>query len=186
MFRKGAQDFGEPFKEAIKRDMADIGYFIEDVGTRTPISIIVHSPQGVVVLYVKEAGLNEITDQIDMSQGMFRALSIIIQLNYSEMTQRPSCILIDDIGEGLDFERSCALIKLLMRKAEKSSVQLIMATNDRFVMNTVPLEAWTVLRRVGPNIKVYNYDNSKERFDQFKFTGMNNFDFFALNFLENE
>ena len=109
---------------------------------------------------------------------------MIIQMNYSVMAKKPSCVLIDDIGEGLDFQRSCSLIKLLTQKAEKSAVQLVMATNDRFVMNTIPLEAWTVLRRTGPTIRVYNYANSKERFDQFKFTGMNNFDFYAFDFLD--
>ena len=182
IFRAGEREFGDPFKESIKKDMAEIGYQVDDVGVKEPISMKVHSPQGVVMLYAKESGLGDITDQGDMSQGMFRAFSIIIQLNYSGMAKKPSCILIDDIGEGLDFERSCALIKLLIRKAEQSSVQLIMATNDRFVMNTVPLEAWTMLRRVGPKIRIYNHANSKERFDQFKFTGMNNFDFFAYNF----
>ena len=118
-----------------------------------------------------------------MSQGMFRALSLIVSLNYAEHTAVPSCVLIDDIGEGLDFDRSCALIKLLMQKAEETSMQLILSTNDRFIMNSVPLEAWTVLRRVGQNTNVYNYDNSRARFDEFKFTGMNNFDFFAYDFL---
>lgn len=184
IYRKGEKEFGERFKESIKTDMAEIGYLIDDVGTAPPISIIVHGPQSIVALYVKESGLGAVTDQADMSQGMFRALSTIIQLNYSDLSGKPSCILIDDIGEGLDFERSCSLIKLLVGKAERSAVQLVMATNDRFVMNTVPLEAWTVLRRVGRKIRVYNHENSKNRFDEFKFTGMNNFDFFALNFLD--
>ena len=184
IYLQGEKAFGDNFKDAIKRDMAEIGYLIDDVGTKNPISIIVPDPQSMVALYVKETGLGDITDQFDMSQGMFRALSIIIQLNYSEMTRKPSCVLIDDIGEGLDFDRSCALIKLIMQKAEKSAVQLIMSTNDRFVMNAVPLEAWTVLRRAGQKIRVYNYTNSKGRFDQFKFTGMNNFDFYAYNFLD--
>ena len=65
--------------------------------------------------------------------GMFRALSIIVQVNYSVLADTPSCILIDDIGEGLDFERSCDLIDVLISKAKNSSVQLLMATNDRFV-----------------------------------------------------
>ena len=184
IYRKGEKEFGERFKESIKTDMAEIGYLIDDVGTAPPISIIVHGPQPFIALYVKESELGGVTDQGDMSQGMFRALSIIIQLNYSNLSGKPSCILIDDIGEGLDFERSCSLIKLLVGKAERSSIQLVMSTNDRFVMNTVPLEAWTVLRRVGRKIKVYNHENSKKRFDEFKFTGMNNFDFFALNFLD--
>lgn len=184
IYRKGVKEFGDAFKDSIIVDMAEVGYIVDDVGTRSPISLILKNPEDIIALYVKETGLGDITDQIDMSQGMFRALSILIQLDFLIQTKRPSCILIDDIGEGLDFERSCALIKLLMRKTQQSSVQLIMSTNDRFVMNTVPLEAWTVLRRVGSEIKVYNYTNSKERFDQFKYTGMNNFDFFAFKFLE--
>lgn len=184
IYRKGEKDFGDSFKEAIKTDMAEIGYLIDDVGTAPPTSIVIQGSHPIVGMYVRESGLGDITDQGDMSQGMFRALSIIIQLNYSGLSKKPSCILIDDIGEGLDFERSCSLIKLLVGKAQRSSVQLVMATNDRFVMNTVPLEAWTVLRRVGKNIRVYNHENSQKRFDEFKFTGMNNFDFFALNFLD--
>lgn len=181
-FRRGAKDFGPQFLDLIKQDMAEIGYPIDSLGTKEPTSLIVQGPQP-IVLYVQEAGLGDITDQVEMSQGMFRSFSIIIQLNYATLTGKPSCILIDDIGEGLDFERSCSLIKLLMRKVEDAQIQLIMTTNDRFVMNTVPLEAWTVLRRSGPKIQFYNYRNSKEQFDKFKFTGMNNFDFFASDFL---
>jgi len=70
-------------------------------------------------MYVREADLPGITDQHSMSQGMFRALSIIVQVNYSVLADTPSCILIDDIGEGLDFERSCDLIDVLMSKAQK-------------------------------------------------------------------
>jgi hypothetical protein len=58
-----------------------------------------------------------------------------------------------------------------------------MATNDRFVMNAVPLQYWSVLRRHGGGAEVLNYENSKAKFDEFKFTGMNNFDFFATDFL---
>jgi hypothetical protein len=34
-----------------------------------------------------------------MSQGMFRVLSLIIQVNYSVLAKKPNCILIDDIGK---------------------------------------------------------------------------------------
>ncbi len=134
-------------------------------------------------LFVKEADLADVTDHFDMSQGMFRALSVIVQTTYSAMALNPGCVLIDDIGEGLDFERSFALIRTIVDKAARSSVQLIMSTNDRFVMNAVPLESWSVLRRSGQDSRVYNYTNSKEKFDNFKFTGMNNFDFLATDFL---
>ena len=118
-----------------------------------------------------------------MSQGMFRVLSLIIQLNYSKMAQRSTTVVIDDVGEGLDFERSCALINLLMAKYSGSNIQLIMATNDRFVMNQVPLETWSVLQCSGRHCRVFNHANSSHAFEEFKFTGLNNFDFFATDFI---
>jgi hypothetical protein len=114
---------------------------------------------------------------------MFRALSIITQINYSQLAHRATCIVIDDIGEGLDFDRSCRLIELLRAKAQASSVQLIMATNDRFVMNKVPLEEWSVIQRQGAKVTVRNSQNSKAAFEDFKFTGLSNFDFFATDFI---
>ena len=96
---------------------------------------------------------------------------------------KPTCFLIDDIGEGLDYERSCELIDLLIEKAKSHFVQLIMTTNDRFVMNRVPLEMWTVLNRTGSIVKGYNIHNSAEKFDKFRFTGMSNFDLFATDYL---
>ena len=53
-------------------------------------------------------------------------------------------------------------------------------------MNAVPLEDWAVLHRKGGICKVYNYNNSREAFEEFKFTGLSNFDFFATNFLGSE
>lgn len=185
MFLEGRRKYPGEFNETIIDDMDAIGYSLEDIGTHTPESIIVDSnflPAEPVGLYVKESDLECRTDQIDMSQGMFRALSLIIQIHYSLFTGTPSCILIDDIGEGLDFERSSALVKLLIERAKDSSVQLIMATNDRFIMNNVPLEYWLVIQRVGGISRIYNQRNSPRLFDDFKLTGLNNFDFFSSGY----
>ena len=188
IFRKGLKDFTHPFKDAIIADMAAIGFPLDDITTEAPSSItpppIVQGP--VVGLRLKEHDLLGITDHFDISQGMFRALSIIIQLNYSAMALSPSCILIDDIGEGLDYARSCSLINVLMRHAAKSKVQLIMATNDRFVMNSVPLQSWSLIKRLGNGSQVYNYENSKKAFEDFAVTGLSNFDFFATDFISGE
>jgi hypothetical protein len=117
---------------------------------------------------------------------MFRALSMLIHVNYGVMVSKPNCVLIDDIGEGLDFDRSCKLIHLLREKAHDSSLQLIMSTNDRFVMNNVPLEEWTLLQRRGSNLTVRNYENSKDAFDRFTFMGLSNFDLFALDMVNDK
>lgn len=185
-FRRGEKEFGAEFVNGILSDMATIGYDLEKVGTQPPSAIVVEGPTPVelVGLFVKERDLAGSTEQINMSQGMFRALSIIIQLNFSERSHHPSCILIDDIGEGLDFDRSCSLIEVIMSKTLKGNVQLLMSTNDRFVMNKVPLQYWALIQRKGSVCRVFNNTNSRDKFEAFKFTGMNNFDFFATNFIE--
>jgi len=115
---------------------------------------------------------------------MFRALALIIHLNLCSFSHNKQVVIVDDIGEGLDYTRSVAIIELLIAKAEKNDFQLIMTTNDRFVMNKVPLEYWSVLKREGGVVSMYNSRNSKELFDEFKYLGLNNFDFFASDFLE--
>lgn len=184
MFMEGEEKYSEKFTEKIVEDMNTIGYSLEKIGVHTPESVLIQSnlPTKLVGLYVKESDLSSRTDQMDMSQGMFRALSLIIQIHYSLFTSTPSCILIDDIGEGLDFERSSALVKLLIERAKNSSVQLIMATNDRFIMNSVPLKYWLAIQRIGGISKIYNQRNSRQLFDDFELTGLNNFDFFSSKY----
>ncbi|WP_413175316.1 ATP-binding protein [Anabaena azotica] len=189
IFTSGQKELGENFITAIKSDMLSIGYNISEIETKIPASVQLFDEDDEIpikpqCLYVQENDLKAKTEQGLISQGMFRALSLIIQLNYSLLAKKPSCILIDDIGEGLDFERASAMIKLLINKAETENglVQLIMTTNDRFIMNGVPLEYWSVIERKPGLAKLHNIHNSKEIFDDFKFTGLNNFDFFATQF----
>ncbi len=189
IFQKGRELYKESFVNAIFQDMARLQYDLEKIDVVEPETLKVLRdgiPTSVVVMGVRERGIDGMIEQNEISQGMFRALSILIQVNYSQMSGGANCILIDDIGEGLDFERSTELINILLEKAKESSFQLVMATNDRFVMNSVPLEAWSVLQRTGGHVQVRNYENSKKHFDQFKLTGLNNFDFLRYNFLNED
>lgn len=162
------------FEQTIIDDMKRLDYNIK--------SINLLNFANKVFISVQENDLEHPTSFFDMSQGMARAFSLIVQLNYSLMTKIPSCILIDDIGEGLDYDRSKKLIELIIEKAESSNIQVFMTTNDRFVMNSVPLKYWSVIHREGNKSVFYNYQNSKQTFDDFAFTGLNNFDFFATEF----
>lgn len=190
-FRIGSEKFGKEFVTVIKRDMASIDYDIKSIEIGSPISVTIKPtpelpspPEG---LLVKEGDLKDMTDQNSMAQGMFRSLSLIIQITYSQFDESvPSCILIDDIGEGLDYERSSKLIKLLVKKVEQTSTQLIMTTNDRFIMNNVPLKYWSVIQRVGNKSVIFNYFNSKKIFDDFELTGLSNFDFFSSKYFSSK
>lgn len=185
IYSLGQKEFQAKFTDPIKEDMAELGYALDEVDVRPPSGITVtgYLPGPLISLCVKEAGIASILHQGALSQGMFRALSLIIQLHYAKLALKPTCILVDDIGEGLDFERSCGLVRIVARLAQESSLQFLMSTNDRFVMNAVPLEDWSVLHRQGGTCKVYNYSNAREAFEEFKFTGLSNFDFFATDFL---
>jgi hypothetical protein len=185
LFKAGERQFGEPFKEAIIQDMYSVGYDLETVGLCPPITVQIQGqfPGPVVTLFAKERGLTGKTDQLSMSQGMFRCLALFIHLNYARLRGSASCLLIDDIGEGLDFDRSCRLIDTLREKTKDGTVQLVLTTNDRFVMNRVPLEEWSILERSGSVVTVRNYSNSRETFEQFKFAGLSNFTIFEMDVL---
>jgi energy-coupling factor transporter ATP-binding protein EcfA2 len=172
------------FRQQVLSDMNEIGYQLEDAGIVRYSDKTRRSEQDRYAVYTTEAGLEKQVTQNDMSQGMFRAFSLIVRLNLYILDGWNGCIVIDDIGEGLDFSRAKLLVNLLVKKAESSGIQLIMSTNDSFIMNTVAIENWAVMHRDGNKISLYNYENSKEIFEEFKFTGLNNFDFYASEFFK--
>lgn len=184
LFKSGTERFGGKFEMKVREDMGRIGYALDEVGIEevTDVTSAIALVARPLCLFAKESDLKAKTPQMVMSQGMFRALSLIVQTVYAELSGVPACVVVDDIGEGLDFERSTKLIDLLMERARNNAFQLIMATNDRFVMNAVPLETWSCLRRTAGGSEVLNYDNSKELFDNFKLTGLGHFDFLTTEY----
>ena len=57
-----------------------------------------------------------------------------------------------------------------------------MTTNDRPVMNNIALEYWQAIERVSKKSLFYNYKNAKDIFDEYKYSGLSNFDFLATGF----
>lgn len=177
LFSEGQKLFGEQFVDAVISDMKKLDYHLEDISldyTQAGIGISVH----------EEEAQNKVL-QTDMSQGMFRALAFIIQLNIALFSKVSVCLLIDDLGEGLDFSRSKSLIDLLIYKINNSNIQLFITTNDRYIMNAIPIKYWSILERHPKKSEFYNYFNSKETFEDFKYTGLSNFDFLATDFYHN-
>ncbi|MEZ5070848.1 MAG: ATP-binding protein [Bacteroidales bacterium] len=176
-----ATDAYPGYREKVLADMHRIGYDLEDFGILR-FSDREGGMQDRFSVYTTEKGLEKQVSQRDMSQGMFRAFSLLVQLNYYILCGNKGFVIIDDIGEGLDFSRARLLVQLLIEHAEESGIQLIMSTNDAFIMNAVDISTWAVLVREGHKISLYNYENSREIFEEFKFTGLNNFDFYANEF----
>jgi AAA15 family ATPase/GTPase len=138
LFMKGNHDFPNDFREKILSYMGDIGYELSEVGTVTNQNLLLQIiPGGPIpmtpdslpfMIYAEEKNSKLTISQQLMSQGMFRAFSLLIQIIYNILSNSSLTILIDDIGEGLDFDRSSRLIKLLIDLAEKNeNIQLIIS-----------------------------------------------------------
>lgn len=175
--------FGKPFDKSIIADMKKLGYSLTDVGSDDVRSVSAHKIPA-VGMFVSERGLKFKNSQFGISQGMFRALALVIHLNQCAFSKEKKLMLVDDIGEGLDFERSKSVIGLLISKAQECDLQIVMTSNDRFVMNEIPLEYWAVLKRQNGVVRMFNEKNSGAQFKQFKYVGLNNFEFFASDYYE--
>lgn len=173
------------YKKKVIDDFNKIGYKVSDIKIDSLVSATIDQFKDTAKgILVKESDRPGYTDQHEMSMGMFRALSVLINFNAYELEEIAGCILIDDIGEGLDYEKSTNLINLLIDKANSSKVQLVMSTNDKFVMNSTNLNYWQIIKRDGAKVKLFNKENSSKQFEDFEYTGLNNFDFFRTDFYE--
>jgi energy-coupling factor transporter ATP-binding protein EcfA2 len=98
-------------------------------------------------------------------------------------TDTPKTVVVDDFGCKLDYESSPLITKYLVEYSNRSPVQFILTTNNQFVVNSVPLECLSVIERSSNVIKLHNVFNSRDKFEEFKFIGLNNFDLFTSDFL---
>ncbi|MFN0037281.1 MAG: ATP-binding protein [Saprospiraceae bacterium] len=185
------QDFGQLvtgedvtafFRDLSNKSQKDVIEGMQNIGF-TISEIVPEQRADSTVLLVKEQALERAIPHYNLSQGMFRALSLIIFLEYLISRKKPMMALIDDLCEGLDYERARKLGKLVFEKCRGSNIQLVATSNDNFLMDVVDIECLNVLRRNGKAVTSINYSNHPELFDEFALTGFSNFDFFSSNYL---
>lgn len=164
-------------KTRIRKDFSDIGYPINEMTIEE--KSVPGVPLAAPMISVQEADLECPTLQLSMSQGMFTAFSLIVIIEHILSKNEPSTIIVDDVGEGLDYSRASKLLDLLFEKVRDSEVQLFATSNNRFLVNAADLKHLNILERKGHVVTSYNYANSKKRFDEFELIGLSNFDFFS-------
>lgn len=135
------------------------------------------------ILYVKEEGLQKEIPHYRLSQGMFRAIALIIYIEYLKSRRKPATIIVDDLCEGLDFERATKLGRIIFELCEKAEIQLIATSNDYFLMEVVDIKFWNILSREGKIVSGLAKEEKAELIQKFRFTGLSNFDFFASDFI---
>ena len=116
IYSKGWNKYKETFKEAIKADMAVLGYDITDIEIRRPEKLLISGPfpMDFVGISVKERGLSCFTDQPSMSQGMFRAV-------YHHSAKLPRHVKGRDLHSGRRHRRRARLRALM--QAHRSSAE---------------------------------------------------------------
>ena len=112
-----------------------------------------------------------------LSMGFFQRLTTI-----PRQTGRRT-LLVDDLGEGLDFSRSKKLSKILFDYCQEHDIQLIVTSNDNFLMNAVNLDYWVILQREGEHTSTISKLTHPEMFLKFKKMGLNNFDMLSTDFI---
>lgn len=130
-----------------------------------------------------EKGVEGVLFDKNLSKGMFRTLYLLIYLEYISNLGRPATLLIDDLCEGLDYERSTKLGKYVFDYCLQNNIQLIASSNDSFLMDVVDLNYWSILQRDGSVVTAINHQNHQELFEDFSFTGLSNFDLLSSDFI---
>ena len=158
--------------------MRDLGYKIKNIEEY-------ESPSGAKSLHIYESGVKMPLRPFDLSNGMFRVLCVMLYMIYSSTLSEARCLVIDDMGEGLDYMRSTKLGKIMYDYCEENHIQLIATSNDSFLMDAVDLQHWNILQREGNRVYCINMLNNPALFEKFQRTGLSNFDILSSNFLAN-
>lgn len=173
IFYWGREEYGQKFEDEILAGMNALGYNLTDIDIKK-------TKNGYSVS-VEEDGKYQVSQQ-EMSQGMFRALALFVLIVNAAWRDLSVCILVDDMGEGLDHERAKAFIDLIVKRIYNTQIQYFMSSNERYVMNNIHLKYWSIVERQDEKSVFYNRLNSQKNFDDFKYTGLNNFDFYTTDF----
>lgn len=166
---------GKTNKDKIMQYVQDMGFKIESIQFREG------NPSD--YLYIMEFGNKDVLPHFELSQGMFRTVALLIFLEYVISKKKPATIIIDDLCEGLDYERATKLGQIVFENCKNNNIQLIATSNDMFLMDVIDIEYWNILQRKNGVVSSLNPKRNKELFDEFRFTGLSNFDLFSSDFI---
>lgn len=154
-----------------------LGYPIEQI---VPYE---HEFGSLEVVFFYEKDIQQGLLYFQLSKGMFRTLYLLIYMEYLASIKKPSLLLVDDLCEGLDYDRSTLLGRMIYDFCLEHGIQFIASSNDSFLMDVVDLKYWNLLQRNGNEVEGINHITHPELFDDFEFTGLSNFDLFSSDYI---
>ncbi len=155
----------------------ELGYDIASIRT-------IEASKDIKLVQVKEKSVVDKMVDMQLSSGMIRTLYLLCFVSVVKHYKKLSMLLVDDLGEGLDYRRSTDFGRFLFEDCLTNGIQLIASSNDSFLMDVVDIANWQVLRRKSGKVSVINQSNSPELFRKFKMTGLSNFDLFSSDFID--
>lgn len=166
----------------------DIGFNFTDIDTYQ------RNPNDIERFVFKEEKVDKKFYYKDLSQGLKRCVNLIILLEslvkeklkqeeYPYDWETPPSLIIDDLGEGLDYQKATKLGKYLFKKCEQANLQLIVVSNDNFLMDVIDLDYWNILTREGSKVSTINKTSHPKIFEDFMFTGLSNFSLLTSDYL---
>lgn len=164
-------------KKNVLKTAKRLGYDVMDLTT-------IKSNRELKFVAVNEKYIKNSIMDFQLSSGMMRVLYILCFLEYMKHEDKHSLLLIDDLGEGLDYNRATLLGRMVFEACENEQLQLMASSNDSFLMDVVDISKWQILRRKNSKLKALNQTNTPELFSTFRMTGLSNFDLFASDFID--
>ena len=165
-------------KKAVIAFAKRLGYEVKDMTT-------VNAVGEMRLVVVNERYVKEPIMEFQLSSGMMRVLYILCFLEYVKHEAKHSLLLIDDLGEGLDYMRASLLGKKVFDECDNEQLQMIASSNDSFMMDVVDISKWQIVRRKNSKLVVLNQTNWPGLFDAFRMTGLSNFDLFSSDYIDN-
>lgn len=146
-------------------------------------NIRIQDPAKLKAVEFLEEGVDHYLWYFDLSKGMYRTIYLLIFVEYLATLKTPKMLVIDDLCEGLDYDRATKLGKFLFDFCLKKDIQLVASSNDSFLMDVVDIQYWNVLQRNGEVVTAINKHNNPQLFENFSYTGLSNFDFFSSDYI---
>ena len=164
-------------RKRVIANAVNLGYKIGEMKT-------IEAGSDMKFVQVKETNVSKKLIDLQLSSGMLRTLYLLCFMEYVKTNKKPSLLLIDDLGEGLDYGRSTGFGRMIFEECENVGIQLIASSNDAFLMDVVDIACWQVLRREKSKVTTINQNKCPELFRKFRMTGLSNFDLFSSDFID--
>ena len=108
-----------------------------------------HRDGYIIVLKIKEQGVDDWISLPDISSGMCRTLSQIVTLSLAD---DGDVIMIDEFENGLGI--NCIDLLADMAQDTDADVQIIMTSHHPYIINTIPFQDWRIVSRNGSKVVV--------------------------------